>query len=231
MIEEYFANKLPDELVPVLKRKCSDWFNIITQNNYLEKIKRSWMAYHGAYFDSDGHTIIFGGEQGELVNLAINHYRNLAQHILVMVTANRPAFQARATNTDSKSATQVNLANNLLDYYMREKRLERYLKNAVEIAIVMGAGYIKMDWNATTGQIYDYIQINENESSEDKESENKLNEDKGIPIYEGDVVFTNLNPFDVVFDSTKESVDDNDWVICRTFKNKYLNLSCQNSYF
>lgn len=201
---EYFANKPAEEAVPVLRRRADDWFETLTNNNYLDKIKRCWLAYHGAYFDDigGGHSITFGGEQGELTHLPVNHFRNIAQHILVMVTANRPSFQARSTNTDYKSLVQTNLANSLLDYYMREKRLEKHLRLAVEYAIVMGSGYIKMEWNATTGEIHDF------------------NEETQTPIYEGDVAFTNLSPYDVVFDSTKETTDL-DWVITRTWKNKF----------
>ena len=201
---EYFAAQPAEDAVPILRRRADDWFETLTNNNYLDKIKRCWLAYHGAYFDDigGGHSITFGGEQGELTHLPINHFRNISQHILVMVTANRPSFQARSTNTDYKSLVQTNLANNLLEYYMREKRLEKTLRLAVEYAIVMGSGYIKMEWNATTGEIYDF------------------NEETQTPIYEGDVVFTNLSPFDVVFDSTKETTDL-DWVIVRSWKNKF----------
>lgn len=201
---EYFANKPAEEAVAVLRRRADDWFTTLTNNNYLDKIKRCWLAYHGAYFDDigGGHSITFGGEQGELTHLPINHFRNIAQHILVMVTANRPSFQARSTNTDYKSLVQTKLANSLLDYYMREKRLEKHLRLAVEYAIVMGSGYIKMEWNSTIGEIYDF------------------NEETQTPIYEGDVVFENLSPYDVVFDSTKETTDL-DWVITRTWKNKF----------
>ena len=201
---EYFASKPAEEAVPVIRRRSDDWFETLTNNNYLDKVKRCWLAYHGAYFDDigGGHSITFGGEQGELAHLPVNHFRNIAQHILVMVTANRPSFNARSTNTDYKSLVQTNLANSLLDYYMREKRLEKNLRLAVEYAIVMGSGYIKMEWNATSGEIYDF------------------NEETQTPIYEGDVVFTNLSPYDVVFDSTKETTDL-DWVVTRSWKNKF----------
>lgn len=203
-MNQYFAAKESKETAQIVLDKANLWYNGLYLNGYLDKIREMWMSYHGAYYNgaSDGHKIVFGGEQGELTMLAVNHLRNIAQHILVMVTANRPAMQARATNTDYKSLVQTRLANDLLDYYMRDKRLEKYLKNAVEYAIVMGAGFIKMDWNATSGEIYDY------------------NDDTGLPIYEGDVEFTNLSPFDVVFDSSKEN-QNHDWVLCRTYKNKY----------
>lgn len=203
--DTYFAGRSAEELVKVLKEKSDQWFDTLTSNSYLEKVRRCWMSYHGAYFDDfdGGHVIKFGGEQGELVNLPVNHFRNLAEHILVMVTANRPSFKARSTNTDPKSMIQTKLANSLLDYYMREKRLEKYLHRAANYAIVMGSGFIKMEWESMSGEIYDY------------------NEETQTPIYEGDVKFRNLSVYDVAFDSTKEDIKDLDWVITRTWKNKF----------
>lgn len=200
----YFAAREPEKTAATLLNKANVWFNQLHSNGYLDKVKEVWMAYHGAYYSdtNGGHKIVFGGEQGELAQMAVNHLRNIASHIIIMVTTNRPAMQARATNTDYKSLVQTRLANELLDYYLREKRLEKYLRTAVEYAVVMASGYIKMDWNATTGEVYDY------------------NEDTGTPIYEGDVEFTNLSPFDVVFDTTKEG-QKHDWVLCRTFKNRF----------
>jgi hypothetical protein len=202
--EKYFANKPADEAASILLKKAESWFHYLQRNKTLEKIRRTWMAYHGSFYQTlDGaHSITFSGEQGEIVNLPVNHFRNLAQHILVMITATRPAVQARATNTDYKSLAQTELANGLLDYYLREKRLEKYLKTACEYAIVLSAGYIKMEWNATTGQVYD------------------TNPELGTPVYEGDVEFSNLSPLDVVFDTTKES-SNHDWVLCRSFKNRH----------
>lgn len=224
---KYFAAEDAEKTVPYLKRKGDTWFQSLNHNRYLEKIKRSWLSYHGHYYEQ-AHAITFGGESGELVNLAVNHYRNIASHIVTMVTSNRPAFQAKSINTDYKSQVQTVLANGLLEYYMRDKRLEKYLKKAVEYAVVLGSGYIKMEWNATSGQIYDYVEPSEEEIQEYVSKNNgKLNEKdlppelESYPIYEGDVEFRNLSPLDVVFDNSKESAEEHDWVLVRTFKNKY----------
>jgi hypothetical protein len=201
----YFAAKQPEKTAELLLSKANAWYNNLYTNGYLDRVREMWMAYHGAYYTgtAGSHRINFSGEQGELVQIAVNHIRNIATHIITMITSNRPAFQARATNTDSKSLIQANLANNLLDYYMREKRMEKYLVKAVEYAVVLGSGYIKMEWNATTGEIFE------------------INEETGAPVYEGDVQFTNLSPYDVVFDTTKETSMGHDWVLCRSFKNKF----------
>ena len=224
----YFAADKAENTVRHLNDKAQEWFTGITDTTYLEKIKASWRAYYGDYYGRYGsasHSITFGGENGELVNLAVNHYRNLAQHIHVMVTGTRPAFQCRAVNTDRKSMIQAKLGNGLLDYYMREMRLEEVLKDAVEYAIVLGSGYIKLEWNATKGEVIDYIEP-------DPSSIERIDEDgvpvdsnglpvEPYPIHEGDIEVTLMSPFDVVFDSTKEYYDKNEWVVCRTPINKY----------
>lgn len=226
----YFAADDAETCVSTLQSKADHWFDTLMDNRYIEKLKRSWNSYYGLYFSGDDE-ITFGGEQGELVELAINHYRNIAQVQLNLVTANRPAFNARSTNTDSKSQIQTSLANGLLEYYLREKRLEKYMKTAVEYAVIMGAGYIKMEWNATAGEIYDYVEPEPRFSQESpdeplKNEDGQMIDENGrvlspMPIYEGDVKFHNLSPLDVVFDTTKDSSDEHDWVLCRTFKNKY----------
>lgn len=210
---KYFAADSADKTVDYLQSRAMAWFNYYVENNYIYKIKRSWEGYHGSYY-LDGHKVSYGGEQGELVNLPVNHYRNIATNILNLVCANRPAFNPRATNLDSRSQTQVQLASGLLEYYMREKKLERFLRKAVEYAIVLGSGYIKMTWNATSGKIYDYVEPSE-------QFDQDGNQIKPYPIYEGDVQFTNLSPFDIVFDTSKETYEENEWVLVRSFKNKY----------
>ena len=201
---KYFASLPPEEAVSAFKSRSDTWFDTLINNSYLEKVRTSWLFYHGLFNESidSGHSIHFSGEQGELVNISVNHYRNIAKHILNMITANRPSFQARAVNMDYKSLAQTKLANSLLDYYMREKKLEEYLTTAAELSISMGSGYLKMEWDSEKGEIHDYT-------------------DNGVPVYEGDVVFTNLSVLDVAFDTTKEFSRDHDWVVVRTFKNKF----------
>jgi hypothetical protein len=200
----YFAAKDGEDAAAIMMAKINDWSNALRANGFQEKLKDTWMAYHGSYFSnsSNSHQVTFGGEQGELTNLAVNHIRNLGQHMLNMTTASRPSLEARAANTDYKSLVQTQLANGLLDYYMREKRMEHYIKVAVETAIVLGAGYVKMEWDATEGKVIE------------------SDEETGLMIHEGDVKFSNLSPFDIVFDMSKED-NNHDWIISRTFKNRH----------
>lgn len=201
---KYFALKPSNEKAEILMGKATSWFNTMESNGYLEKIRQSWSAYYGIYYSgfSDSHKITFSGEQSELVNLSVNHLRNIGDHIINMITSVRPAMEARSVNSDAKSVIQTKLANGILDYYTREKKLDKYLERAVESAVTLAGGYIKLEWNATAGEIYDF------------------SEELNAPIYEGDIQFTNLTPFDVYYDGNKED-DDADWVVCRSFKNRF----------
>lgn len=200
----YFAQKKAEDCAGILLSKGDSFFNLLRANAYLEKMSRMWRAYHGAYSNDlgYGHRVEFSGEQGELTMLPVNHFANIAQHIFTMITANRPMMEARAVNTDYKSLAQTYVANGVLDYYMREKHLEDCLKKAAEMAIVLGSGYVKLDWNATAGDAYD------------------ADPETGEMVYEGELEFTNLSPFDVVVDGTKETWN-NEWILTRSFQNRY----------
>jgi hypothetical protein len=201
----YFASKDAKSCSSALLKKSQTFFNQLSKNAYLDKLKDMWMFYHGIYATGTGyeHQITFTGEQGELVAIPINHFRNLARHIYNMITANRPTMEARSINTDYKSLSQTYLANNILDYYMREKQIEDAIHKAAEMAIVLGAGYVKLEWNATSGETYD------------------VDPDTGEFNYEGEIEVTNISPFDVVVDGTKENWSDHEWIMIRSFQNKH----------
>ena len=201
----YFAAQSSKDLASTCFAKSQSFYNTLNANYYLDKLIANWQFYHGEYGGSisgDSHRVSFTGEQGELTQLPVNHFRNIAEHILNMITANRPTMEARAINTDYKSLAQTYLANGILDYYMREKHLEGAIRKVTEMAIVLGASYIRLEWNATAGALYDF------------------DPHTGEKNWEGELEFSVLSPFDVVFDGTKETWD-NEWIIVRTFQNRF----------
>lgn len=201
----YFAVQPPEMLAANCMQKASSFYTTMQSNQYLDLLRRQWYAYYGQRQDSSGsgsHTVGFAGKEGELVQYTVNHYRNIAQHILQMITATRPTMEARAINTDYKSLTQAYLANDILDYYMRQKNLEECIRIVTEMSIVLGAGFLRLEWNATAGGIFDF------------------NQDTGEKNYEGELEFSTHSPFDVVFDGTKSSWN-NEWIILRSFENKF----------
>lgn len=201
---KYFAARAPEKTASVLLEKSKTFFDVMESNQYLSKIQDMFRYYYGNFDDAaNSHEISFTGEQGELVTLNINIFRNLARHVHGMVTSNRPALEARSTNSDYKSLSQTYLANGILDYYMREKGLEEIVTDAAEMAVVLGSSYVKMEWNAMAGEIHD------------------ADTETGEPEYEGELEFSLLSPLDVVVDGTKENWNSQEWVLTRTYVNRY----------
>jgi len=211
--KDYFASREGEELVSALDAKTEHWSETLESNGYFNKLRDMYAAYHGAYYNSVGeaHQISFGGDEGELVEISVNDLRSLARHMLSMMTSSRPAMETRAINTDYKSVVQTQLANGLLDYYMREKKLEEYFKDACEYAIVFGSGYVKLAWNQMLGMIVNQKEIDAAET---------LGNEIPAKEYEGDLEVITVSPLDIIQDLTKEG-RDLDWVIVRSFKNRF----------
>lgn len=199
----YFAEEEATTAARILMEKASGYYEKLESNDYLTTVRNMWRFYHG-FFNGADHEITFTGEQGELVDLPVNHFRNLASHMHNIITSNRPVMEARAINTDYKSLAQTHLANGILDYYMREKGVEEAVNKATEMAIVMGTGYVKQEWNATSGEAYE------------------VDETTGDIDFEGEIEFTTPSVLDVIIDGSKETFDqNNEWVMVRSFLNKF----------
>jgi hypothetical protein len=205
-VNEYFANRDSEECVSVLEDKIQDWEDSLLDSGLVSKIRKSWSMFHGNFNDenNDGssHEITNTGDQGELLHFPVNHFRNIGEHIINLTTANRPAMQAQTVNTDSKSLSQAYLANGLLEYYLREKNLEKVFKKAVDYAVVLGEGWVKMEWNATSGDVVGF------------------NEETKTYVHNGDIEYKALNPLHVIRDVYRDDTEEQDWLIVKSYKNR-----------
>ncbi len=196
----YWASVPAKEIADEMLDRVDKYYEYLSLTGRLDLYRRSWAYYYrprvtGAMLNS-------GGEQGELTTLSVNHYRNLLVHLETMTTQQRAAFEPKASNSDVKSQSQVILAAGLLDYYMREKKLERSFKQAVKDCLIFGEGFVQAEWDATGGEEYGKTET-------------------GATIYQGDLKFTNYTPFDVIRDFSNIAPNMDDWFILRKFENKY----------
>lgn len=196
----YWASVPSKEIADEMLDKVEKYYEYLSQSGRLDLYRRSWAYYYRPRVS--GARLNSSGEQGELTTLSVNHYRNLLVHLESMTTQQRAAFEPRATNSDVKSQGQVILATGLLDYYMREKKLERYINQAVKDGLMFAEGFIKAEWDSTSGEIYGQTAT-------------------GANVYQGDLKYTNYNPLDCIRDFTKMASGQDDWHILRDFQNKY----------
>lgn len=91
------------------------------------------------------------GEVGELLAMAIPHYRTLVRHQIAMFTSNRPAWDPQARTADAEGARQVPMAANLLDYVTSTGDLDPRLGEQTELMMVCGEGFFVTGWDANVG--------------------------------------------------------------------------------
>lgn len=200
--DEYFAAADSANVCTLLQERVDDWIRIFQMTAQYKRMRKSWAMYYGltTIGGVNSAEITQAGPRGEYSMIMMNHYRNFLQHIHVLTTAQRPALECQATNSDSESQEQTQLGDALLEYYMRDKKVERYLRNAAEYALFLSEGFIGMEWEPTQGNMFTV--------------------QNGTPIYEGDMEFTNYTPLDVVRDVWRND-QKMPWVITIKWKNRW----------
>ena len=205
--EEYWAASDKEAIGGELMKKVDNYFTALTNSGQYRRLQSSYSMYYGQEsiyptYDSLRHGIEHRGERGEIQFLKTNHFRNVLKNLQNLILANRPAMECRATNTTYEALMQAKLGNKLIDYYLREKNLEKHLRDAVESALVFGEGYIRMEWDANLGEEYGV----------DPKTKKVR--------YTGDISYSVANPFDVLKDVHRED-NEHTWMIVRTKRNKH----------
>jgi hypothetical protein len=194
----YWANQAPDDLVGDLYKRVANYYSQLQSNGHYEKIRKAYNQYYGLG-EYDSTVVHESGEQGELLRVRINKLRAILNHVLVLVTQNRPALKAVAVNSDVASLMGAKLGETLIDYYMSTRDIEAILKHAAELALVTSRGYVVMDWDPSQG--------NEYGATAD-----------GQVVYDGDVLARAKSALDVAYDIYSE---DPVWYVVIDRVNKY----------
>lgn len=212
-MDTYFANEPIDKIGDCLMEKVQEWFAYINRSGYYKLWKTCYKYYYNGYH-TRGEVQRYG-KQGEKRMAMINHFHNLLKHIKVLTTNQRPAFEPRAVNSDYKSAAQVKLARELLDYFMRHENLEQNIDTCLDYALQAGEGFIFQEWDADVGKVIGQVEEEvESEDGEEKETSFRLKKEGNIKTFA-------FHPIDVVRDFYATGVEHNDWFIVRKRINKY----------
>lgn len=201
MGKKYWASEGIDKIGSKILGQFEDYQQFIASNGLLSTWRKSYDTYYKPLWMAGATQK--AGKQGEYTITCINHYKNLLEHLLTMVTQNRPALDPKATNTDQKSQSQTILSRGLLDYYFKEKTLEEHYVLGLDYAIKMGEGFIIKEWDAKEGEIV----------FEDPDTNETQNE--------GDLVFSSAMSVDVARDCSVRDINKNKWWIVQRYENKF----------
>lgn len=198
---QYWASTDIKKLGGHLNDKIDEYYKFVWATGLNIKWLKSYLTYYMNY--ANNAQIMRGGDQAEYAIISIAEAANIVQHLMNLIVSDRPAWEPRAANADVKTQRQTILARGLLDYYMREKRVERDLIQAVEYGLCFGEGFVSLSWDSTAGELYSF----------DEETQEPLNT--------GDLKYKSHEPIDVIRDTRLNTFRDRDWLIVREWENKY----------
>jgi hypothetical protein len=195
MSKKYWATKPPSDIIHDLSKKIEDYDKYLKSSGIMSQLKDSYASYYGDTSIQD---------VGEYKAIRINHYASLIRNIIAMVTTQKIAFNSIAANTDSESQAAAVLATGLLDFYLKENRLDRTFKEAALQACFLKESWISVNWDTQKGNII-----------------HAGNPEEGItPVHEGDLKFESFALTNVIRDLNKDN-NQHDWLIARSYSNKY----------
>lgn len=203
LLSEYFANRPAQDLVSDLHARIDVYYRYLQTSGKLARWEKSYRYYYG--LDNRGMSTVDvrrAGGQGELYTMRVNHYRSLNQSLLTLTTSQQPAYEVRATNTDYRSQTQTIIGAALLDFYVKEKKLGRTLREAAEYSLIFDEGFLYSPWDETLGE----------EWTADPET--------GRILRKGDIRYEAKGPLDVVRDPNGRDSSFR-WAIVKSWANRY----------
>lgn len=200
MDDKYFAVLPKNEIGAALLEKKDEYYQYLEDSGRRQLLLKSFKTLHAPALA--GGDMWSSGSSGEYVNISVNHYRNLSDHRLVLTTSQRPSFEPKAINTDSKSQKQVAIAQGLLEYYERVKKMERFTNTATGYAINYGEGFVGCFWNPTKGDAYGVGPDGKSQAN-------------------GDLEFDAFHTFDVIRAPRRQAEDEQSWIMVRRYRNKW----------
>lgn len=145
----YYASDFADEVMERFSKHL-EWWNDSPVGSVV------WLAYRAYHNLGQGGSdplaqLQAAGETGELLAMAIPHYRSLVKHQISLFTKDPPAWDPQARTSDADAARQVPLASNLLDFVTAQGVVDRRLAEQAEVMMTAGAGYYVTGWDSNAG--------------------------------------------------------------------------------
>lgn len=153
-------------------------------------------------------SLIFEGEQGELVRMYAPKARTLIQRQVNLVTKQKLAAQCVSQAEGSEVIQDLHLGNSVLDQYITTERLDIKGRELCEGGLVCGSWFTETNWRTDKG-------------------EPRTRLDDNVILYTGGIDIQLKSPFDVFYDMTVQDWTMLDYVETRCTMNRW-NLIAQH---
>lgn len=234
--DSYWAAVPTDQLADVIRAKCDQYLARLNEGGRVALMRKAERTYYG--HDGEGGwnnsvAVTYGGEDGEITMLRVNHFRSIVQGLLAMTSKSRPAFDVMSLNNDAKSLSIAKLLNGILDGYYRLHGLEQVHVESNRAATIVGEGYTVLRWATWLGPkaakktrpVYDdggqpVVDVEEvpviDESTGAETGEVQTQETprtEQVTMYGGDIEVASFHPIEIVRDLDAQNERDLKWAL------------------
>lgn len=200
-LEKYYWKKDTGDCVSALVDRSNDYYQYITATGKMALWRLTFEQYNRGFITLG--SISRGGTEGELLNLPINEFRNIVDHVVGLTCQDKLAFEPQPVNNDYTTSAQVTLAKGILNDYAKNKGMDAETDQAAQGSYIFGEYSILELFNENLGDLK-FV-----DTSEQK-------------IYrKGDIQFIGLNPTNLIRDIHVQKWKDNQWFTARIMVNKY----------
>ena len=200
--DTYFVHRKKEQLLEALHQKINHYYNTLNASGTLALWRRSHFQYNAGYYNSGLVQSLPPGR--DIKKIIVNDFRNIIEHIHILVTKQPPKLKANATN-NTTPASEVIPTDILLGHYQQYMGMDSAASIAQLYDLLYGAGYVGVFWDYSLGETY-------------------INNPKHM-MKTGDLSYKAIRPIDVIHDfSPQQCTSINqipDWIIVREFVNKY----------
>lgn len=200
----YWFTEDPESVANRLQSLHGTW-SVWGSNPVAQSWVRHSIMYYSSVIDPSSwdSSLVFEGEQGELVRMSIPQARSLIRQLVTLITKQKLAMKAIAESTSRDVIADMRLGNALADHVVDDQRLDSKGENLVEQAFIYGMSFLKASWRTDRGDVY------------------VIDPDDDAVLTNGDLEIQNYSVFDVFYDYATEQFHDLDWCEVRTLKNKW----------
>lgn len=200
-LSEYWWCKDTRECVESLVTKANEYYSYLSATGKMALWRLVFEQYNRGFITLG--SVSRGGTEGELLNLPINEFRNVVDHVVGLSTQDKLAFEPQPINNDYTTSAQVTLSKGILNDYAKNKGMDKTCDHTALNAYLFGEGSVVKLWNENLGDLKLVDDINQ-----------KI-------IRKGDIQFLEVNPTNLIRDIHIQQFEHNQWFTVRVFVNRY----------
>lgn len=232
----YWANEEPDKIASAVRQRFDDYQERVEEMGRVAIWRTADTCYHGRNTDggyANSVRITFGGDQGEVAQLHLGHFRRHVNGQIGLAVSDRPSIEVTQQSDDPEATAACQVGRSVLEYDLDEGEVEQELEAAHTRAVLYGEGYVVQTWDTYAGEVVGVdtlprAQVDEAapglpELDEPDAAPREAQEPEGVdvPQYEGAVRTIARSPLDVARDLDADTLDESPWYVVRTLERRW----------